>query len=450
MITITPSLLRHAAICDRRLWLDYHAEQPEPTPVMAYRTGLGNLHECETQEPAETVSVASWDDGVGLTQQWMFEGVPVIQNGFLQMPYTSGVMLRGRPDRLTRTADGYYTPGEIKRYSGIGYADLLQLDFYCVLAGVARGEFWMGQPVQRIPHMLDEDRLYRTVDRVVRLLKLDEPEVRIEPHCKECPWYGGCFDIARQSGDLSLISGLRRDSREALRAQGIRSLEHLASLTPDELRSIKGIKSTAASIRAGAESLWRGEPVWYARLHATATEPGVMFDLETDPATGTPWSLGWFTQGEPHVALVGRGPNRQFPDGTHVHVRRTPDEAWWCMAEALAGEKSPIFHWTGYDLGVLKSTAPADVRDALAPRFFDLHRAFSQSVRFPVDGTSLKRVAAYLGYSWGAYESWFAAWEDYRAWLRTDDDTALQRSLRYQMDDVIALGKVWEWLVASR
>ena len=126
------------------------------------------------------------------------------------------------------------------------------------------------------------------------------------------------------------------------------------------------------------------------------------------------------------------------------------EEAWERMAEALAGSSDPIFHWTGYDRGVLNATAPDDVKAALAPRFVDLHRAFSQAVRFPVDGTSRKRVAAYLGYQWRAYESWFAAWEDYRAWLRTGHDDALERSLAYQMDDVIALGKVWEWLAESR
>src|SRR5690606_38307378 len=106
------------------------------------------------------------------------------------------------------------------------------------------------------------------------------------------------------------------------------------------------------------------------------------------------WSLGWLEGQSAHVALVGRGGSRQISDGTHVHVMPTYEAAWECMAASLAGSDSPIFHWTGYDFGVLNNTAPAHVKTALAPRFVDLHRAFSQAVRFPVDGTSLKRVAA--------------------------------------------------------
>lgn len=249
--------------------------------------------------------------------------------------------------------------------------------------------------------------------------------------------------------DLARISGLRRDSREALHAMGIHTLEQLAALSDDELRKVRGIKSTARSIRAGAEALVRNQPVWHGPLEPHCRLPGVMFDLETNPANGQPWSLGWLDCDEPHVALVGRGPSRRLDDGTIVHIEPNAVAAWYRMAESIAASDTPVFHWTGYDAAILRATAPADVRRALEPRFFDLHRAFSQAVRFPVDGTSLKRVAAYLGFAWGAYESWFAAWEDYRAWLRSGSDAALARSLRYQMDDVIALERVWRWLAAA-
>ncbi len=450
MLTITASMLRFATTCDRRLWLDQRAEAAALAPAVAYKTALGISHERAVQEDAEAVTVASWAQGVALTAAWMQAGVEVIQNGFLEMVLDDSLVLRGRPDRLVRGRDSVYSPVEIKRYGLLDDADFVQLDLYCALAGVPRGEFWLGQPVRLVPHRLDQRRLSDAVSRTRRALGTDEPPVRIEPHCKECPWYGRCWEIARRSGAIALVSGLRRDSREALQLRGIRTVEQLAALTPDELREIRGIKSTAASIRAGAEALMLGQPVWHGELPEMCVAPGVMFDCETDPGSGVPWSLGWLENGESHVALVGRGHSRRVSDGTQVHVMPNSDAAWERMAESLAGSSDPIFHWTGYDRGVLNATAPDDVKAALAPRFVDLHRAFSQAVRFPVDGTSLKRVAAYLGYQWRAYESWFAAWEDYRAWLRTGHDDALERSLAYQMDDVIALGKVWEWLAESR
>ena len=450
MAVITASMLRHAATCDRRLWLDQRDGAATLTPLVAYKTTLGHAHERDVQEAGEAVQVATWAEGVALTAAWMRAGVSLIQQGFLELELSPSVMLRGRADRLVRGRDGGYMPVEIKRYGMLADADFVQLDLYCALAGVTRGEFWLGQPVRRVPHRFDQQRLYQAVDRTLRAVSGDEPPVRIEPHCKECPWYGGCWEIARQSGEIALVSGLRRDSREALYLRGIRTVEQLAQLSPDELRQIRGIKTTAASIRAGAEALYLGQPVWHGELPDHCVLPGVMFDCETDPASGVPWSLGWLEGEAAHVALVGCGSSRRISDGTQVHVVPSPDAAWACMADSLAGSRDPIFHWTGYDFGVLNATAPASVKAALAPRFVDLHRAFSQAVRFPVDGTSLKRVAAYLGYQWRAYESWFAAWEDYRAWLRTGHDDALERSLAYQMDDVIALGKVWEWLSTSR
>jgi predicted RecB family nuclease len=444
-------MLRDVLTCDRRVWLDQHESVAGQAPAVAYRTALGTRHEHDIQEAAEAVSVVSWEDGVRLTAAWMRAGVAVIHQGFLELPLNETVTLRGRPDRLVRRPDGTYLPVEIKRYGFLTDADYLQLDLYCALAGVPRGEFWLGQPVRMVPHRYDEPRLHEAIRRTLRAVAGDEPPVRIESHCKECPWYISCWEIARQSGEIALVSGLRRDSREALYLRGIRTVAQLAQLTPDELRQIRGIKSTADSIRAGAEALLSGEPVWHGELPPHCTLPGVMFDCETDPGSGVPWSLGWLEGEAAHVALVGReAADRRISDGTQVHVLPDYAAAWECMADSLAGSDAPIFHWTGYDFGVLNNTAPTAVKAVLAPRFVDLHRAFSQAVRFPVDGTSLKRVAAYLGYQWRAYESWFAAWEDYRAWLRTGHDEALERSLAYQMDDVIALGRVWAWLASER
>jgi len=75
-----------------------------------------------------------------------------------------------------------------------------------------------------------------------------------------------------------------------------------------------------------------------------------------------------------------------------------------------------------------------------------LYASFKGTARLPIRSYSLKVVAAYFGYSWYEYDSWWMAWEDYRAWLRTGDPTPLARACNYQQADVEGLAVVWNWL----
>jgi predicted RecB family nuclease len=123
------------------------------------------------------------------------------------------------------------------------------------------------------------------------------------------------------------------------------------------------------------------------------------------------------------------------------------DYAWEAFAQAIADNDCPIYHWTGYDAGVLRGTANWTVRAQLESRMHDLHRSFKHSVKFPIDGNSLKVVARYLNFTWAEYDAWDAAYWDYQRWLRRGDVEALARACNYQRADVQAMVVVWNWLM---
>ena len=138
-----------------------------------------------------------------------------------------------------------------------------------------------------------------------------------------------------------------------------------------------------------------------------------MFDLETDPFTQFPWSWGWVdTNQMAHVLIVAEGRKPQsvsLPDGRIVITVPDKDVAWQVFADAMCNSECPIYHWTGFDAGVLRATAPWEVRERLEVRMHDLHRSFKQCVKFPVEGNSLKVVARYLKFEWAEYDAWDAA-----------------------------------------
>jgi predicted RecB family nuclease len=253
--------------------------------------------------------------------------------------------------------------------------------------------------------------------------------------------------------DVTHLPGLRPETRAHLRLLGITTLEQFVAFSPDDLRQFKGIKSTAPRIHATARAYMEQKPIWYNDLPPACSQCGFNFDLETDPATGVPWSWGWSNgEGEVNIILVVAGRQAEFrlPDGQEVTVAPTSDDAWRAFAEAVGDCDWPVYHWSGFDAGVLRATAPEDAKARLTHRMTDLLAAFNHCVRFPIPNSSLKTVAAYLAFSWSAYADWWQAYNDYRHWLRTGETHPLMRACSYQADDVKALALVWKWLNANQ
>jgi len=250
---------------------------------------------------------------------------------------------------------------------------------------------------------------------------------------------------------INLISGLSRQAREHLHANGIISLRQIADMQPDDLRQFKGIKTTAPAIHANARAYVEQRPIWFSPLPQDCLETGIMFDIETDPYNGRTWSWGWCDHdGESQNIVVAHHDGRvHLPDGRTIITVRDANEGWRLFAE-MNPTAPRIYHWTNFDAAVMRSQAPDEAREQLDARMVDLHHSYKSCVRFPVHGASLKVVARYLDFQWAEYDAWDAAYRDYQQWLLDDDLYALSRAANYQRADVVALAVVWKWLNENR
>jgi predicted RecB family nuclease len=482
MTTITAHTLRNLLMCERRVWLDAHSDpaaRDESAPETLRLYALGNQHEqrihAATAGEIKPVDIASWEEGVEVTRNLMQQGVPGIIGACLEvrapLDLTDTVYpIRGRVDQLLRVwhhGEYIYSPIEIKQRSQPEDGDWLQLDLYVWLLSLIQGtvppaELWLsadalGYPRCRLVHEFDEERLMAAMSRVMSLLTTaPEPPVRIEPHCKLCHWYAACQGVAQREKHINLLYGVSRNTLANLEAAGILHLELVAALSPDELQQVKGIgPKTAPRIRANAQAWLENRPVWLAALPDKCRQPGWMFDLETLEIGGrtVPWCMGWCDgDGQTQIALVAPV---QLPealtlsDGQMVTLVPDSASAWEVFAEAVSGSDGPLFHWTGYDVGILRSSAPAAARARLEPRFHDLHATLKQVVSLPLKSTSIKPVSMYLGFEWPGYNDWFAAYLDYRHWLESGSLEALTRACMYQRADVQSMALVWRWLVVN-
>jgi len=324
---------------------------------------------------------------------------------------------------------------------------------------------------------------------------LDEsPPIFLGSHCKNCHWFSVCTATAQIEHDFTLIPGLQRPTWELMRADGIRTVEDVAARDTRELQRFKGIgRQRAQEIRTHAQALMQNRPMQRQTLPEIVRQPGVMLDIETRLDNGMPWCFGFMDiGGQVQVAVVAtrftksnltpspspraergvrlgfspslnsemksqgsteRGlggevyPTYDLPDGRKIIIIPDSDAGWRLVA--ATGGNQPVYHWSGYEMDVLRKTGPPDAIEALENRLHDLHKTFKQTVTIPIRGTSIKKVGPYLGYHWPEGTTAFTAWADYQAWLLDNNKEALARACAYQRADVEALEVVWKWLNES-
>ncbi|MBA3871148.1 MAG: hypothetical protein H0X30_18555, partial [Anaerolineae bacterium] len=87
-IVITPSLLRNLVTCERRGWLDTFGEKTDQQPITPIGALYGIAHEKAIQSVAspniDTMPVSSWDEGVTLTNELIYDGASVIIGAYIE------------------------------------------------------------------------------------------------------------------------------------------------------------------------------------------------------------------------------------------------------------------------------------------------------------------------------------------------------------------------------
>jgi predicted RecB family nuclease len=257
--------------------------------------------------------------------------------------------------------------------------------------------------------------------------------------------------MLRHKNSIDLFWNLRKNSREDLRAKGIFTMEQFLALSLEDIAKIKGIKSTAHRYKAQAEAYVNRCPVRYGEMPSLLKNDCIMFDLETDVSGERDfhtWCMGWSdAEGKTKIAIVnphGSETRHAMDEKTEILMARSPEAVWWLFHDDVCSVDAPILHWTGYDVGAMKRTAPQAVQDALLPRMHDLCDSFVKSVQLPISSYSIKEVARYYGFDWQEHDNWQQAFWDYRSWLRTGNPRLLEQASRYQRDDVLSMLVVWK------
>jgi predicted RecB family nuclease len=129
------------------------------------------------------------------------------------------------------------------------------------------------------------EKVKQRIDIIAELLSSPSPpELILNKHCSECEFHNRCRQVAKESDDLSLLSGISEKERARLRSKGIFTVNQL-SYTFTPRRTPKRAKNPAKPHHFSLQALAIREKCVY--IHGTPTLPEcksrVYLDIEGLP-----------------------------------------------------------------------------------------------------------------------------------------------------------------------
>jgi len=443
-------------------------------------------HVVEIEAPADGISAAeAMPLQAGATLAAMREGADVIYQGGLH----DGSWI-GRPDFLTRVErpsafGGWsYQVVDTKLAREAKGGALLQVLLYADLLERAQGvapeyvHLALGGPDARTESFRITD--YAAYFRSIKARFLDHvasaPDTlprAPDPveHCRTCAWADRCDAERREADHLSLVAGITRRQREALRQRDVTTLAALGQLALPIRPPLDGVSDASLErVREQARIQLEGreakapryellQPVLPEQGLAALPEPSggdLFFDLEADAYA--------FTHGIEY--LFGFSDREGTYTCQWALTREEEKQAFEWFIDLVTdrlGEHPDlhIFHFGAYEASALKRlmgyhATREDELDRLLRGnvFVDLHRVVKQGIRASVERYSIKSLEQFYGYRRDVdlrvannARAHFEAWLE----LGGEPDHQLVRQIEgYNRDDCVSALRLRNWLEERR
>lgn len=481
---ITASVLYDYVTCPHKVWRDRNGPQDEknlePNPFVQLLWDRGIYHEKEVVAGLGdfvNISGGNIQDRIRRTKEAIEARAPLIYQGELEVDN-----LRGVPDLLELQSDGTYIPIDIK--SGMGREGMdeesdelgklkkhyaLQLALYVDVLirqgyAIKRQGIVLDKDGTRVLYDLDQPQgarnrvtwweLYQqTVPVVSQLASNQEQNLpAMTGACKLCPWYKSCKTWANINDDPTTIFYVGRAVRDVL-AQDlfITKGEELLNLDiPGEIAKkksdktyLKGIGELTLekAVRRSKINHITKQPVIYDRIDLPDVPTEIFFDIEDDPTQELVYLHGVY------VRQVGS------PEEYKSFVAKTPDDegerqAWlkfWEYIRSLRPGSFSVYYYSHHEKTIykrLQQKYPDVITEDELKAFFDpvqaidLYKVVSQKSDWPLPSYSIKELATFCGFSWrDKTPSGALSIQWYNEYLKTQDQTKLQRILDYNEDD---------------
>lgn len=474
--------------CAHRVYLDRFGNSDERLPFPDFLQILwesGRLHEEEVIAGLAYVAPAGEDLEARFESSIaaMVSGEPLIYHAFLKAGDLTGEpdLLR-RVEQPSRFGSHSYVPVDIKagRVWDNPNAKKLrakphyisQLCAYAEMLGSLQGVTpttgyvidadgqWV--PLDLLEFWPDYESLRETARLFASGAQVTGPAKK--PDCDECVWFEACDRELREREDVTLVAGVGHTAQARLWQIGVKTISQLAEADTPLLVTVKGIGPASAekwtrqarvqkSANAEVRQAWSPPRVAYevsydiedfifdssVYLHGLLVRPAGAIPFGTLTHAATDWGRYdaiCATAGEAQESLwrrfLARVEEIDALDDYAVYVYSSHEQTHLTKLRARHGSSASL--------------------DRFTSRFVDLYEIVRNHFVFPTEGTSLKDIAKFCGFSWrdrdpGGSQS-IAWWAFY---LKNPADNAHLRArvIAYNEDDVRASLAVRDWMARA-
>ncbi len=243
------------------------------------------------------------------------------------------------------------------------------------------------------------DEVRKRIEKIVAVLSaVTPPELVLNRHCTECEFRDRCRQKAKETDDLSLLSGMSEKERARHRSKGIFTVTQL-SYTFRPRRTPKRAKNPAKPHQFALQALAIRENTVY--IHGTPELPDcksrVYLDIEGLPDRGSYYLIG---------ALIVTEEGETFHS---FWADSELDQATIFLQFAEAISQFPdlrVFHFGDYDAAAIKRVSaglPEGAQQKLnviIERSVNVLSLIYPHVYFPTFSNSLKDLGTHLGCDW--------------------------------------------------
>ncbi len=440
------------------IWCEYHA----PGHERVDETTLFNRHLMQLGNDWEDQYVdENFPDAYKVESRWgveavretagaMLRGEPAIHGGAL---WLLGEDVYGKSDVLVRCddhpsdlGDFHYRVKEVKNSKEATPYHQLQAAVYTWILGELQGYCPIsfdivlregdGEQTIAFESVVEPMRQHLTQWRDIRDSRVSPDPLAYDS--TPSPWRQYANRLIQERGDLSLLPGVGLKTAVKLRERGFPSMGEILALGADgcvqEFRRDHHYYHALANREA--------RPVFRPGQSASIQRRKrlVYFDVE-DTST-----LDGEAVTRPHIYMLGVA----TPNGeTQIWTARGEDDEARMWTDFLDWLGNPsdvaLYCWTMYEAEKLRQAAAdhPDLEDRLMAAeaaLIDLKEEIKHRPYFPVPSYSIKAVAPVCGFHWSQDDvDGLSAQFLYLDWLKSGDDSIIEKVEQYNREDVLAM-----------
>jgi len=286
-----------------------------------------------------------------------------------------------------------------------------------------------------------EENLKELKEDLDKIWKIKRGDIEISPNytrgCRVCEWRIYCKEIAAQTLDLTLISGIGKRVKSELFKYDIKDVTTLAKADLTELSLQAASKNDLKFFKLQAESLVTKKEIIREKMDFPESIVELFVDIEGSSHHDFIWIIGCLIRTEGDVDYIPFQANSPKEEKEMI-------ESFLEFVNKFNGNYV-LYHWSSAEPQYFKNlkikySLPYQKLSDLTKNSFDLFPIFKDKIVLPLYTYTLKDVANWLGFQWhDPMSDGATSIVLFDRWYNNNDRRALEKAVSYNSDDCKAL-----------